>query len=82
MLVKKNKRRLKDKSYAIVFSCLLDPEAGDRIADHLKCWDESREPAHELAWEWVLRMPFCLLGQPTGRDLRVWEQEPGQSYCY
>lgn len=66
------------------FDLTLGPGVGDRITDHFKCWDESRNPAHELAWEWVLRMSFwlrTLLGQPTGRDLRVWEEEPGQSYC-
>lgn len=37
MLVKKTKRRLKDKSYAKVFLPLklpLGPGAGDRITDH------------------------------------------------
>lgn len=82
----KKQKEIKRQVICKSFSDLtLGPGAGDRITDHFKCWDESRDPAHELAWEWVLRMSFwlrILLGQPTERDLRVWEEEPGQSYCY
>lgn len=56
------------QKFFLPFDLTLGPGVGDRITDHFKCWDESRNPAHELAWEWVLRMSFwlrTLLGQPV-----------------
>lgn len=77
MLVKKTTQKLKDNSYAIGSSCfLINP--GPRSSSRIIGWDDSE------VFVWVLRMLFCLRafpGQPTRKNLRVWEEEPGQSYC-